>query len=126
MSDNLKTLFELCFFCMHNHSLLCEQFWSMCKQPDRDNITILISYAFETFPVSFGLTLTFFSLITKTNADLCQQCIGHLAHMNQFCEFFDNLSPEEYVSNGETVKMLTSRKLFGRNLINSVNNSCVF
>ena len=115
MSQNLKTLFELCFFCMHDNEYLCEEFWDICKQPDRGNVTILLSYAIETFPISFGLTLTFFSLIAKTNADLCQQVIGHLTHMDQFCEYFENFNSDEYASSGDTVKLLKSRKLFGIN-----------
>ena len=115
MSQNLKTIFELCFFCMHKHQLLGEEFWRMCKQPDRGNITILMSYAIETFPISFGLTLTFFSLIAQSSVDLCQQSLEYLSRMDQFCEYFENFAEDEYASSssGESIKLLKARKLFG-------------
>ncbi len=115
--NHLKNIFELCFFCMHKNEFLCEEFWKMCQQPDRDNITILMSHALETFPISFGLTLTFFSLIASTSPDLCKQTVEFLCNMNQFCEYFDSLNSDEYTSNGEQIRLVKQRKLFEGNML---------
>lgn len=111
--ESLKMLYELTFFCMHANDMVCERFWSLCAQPDRDNATILLSYAMETFPLSFVLTLTFFSLVARTNAHMCKQALEYLARMDQFCEYFDALDMDEYVNNGESVRLIRNRRVFG-------------
>lgn len=112
MGENLKTLYELCFFCMHKNEIICEHFWRLCQLPDRDNLTLLISYSLETFPISFGLTLTFFSQIASTSPELCKQTFEHLTRMDQFCEYFENISPDEYVSSVDSIRLVKNRKLF--------------
>lgn len=113
LGDCLKLLYELTFFCMHNSEVVCERFWSLCQQPDRDNLTILLSYAMETFPISFVLTLTFFSLVCKTSPVMCKQTFEYLSRMDQFCEYFECLNMDEYVVNGEAVRLIKNRRIFG-------------
>ena len=112
MGDNLKTLFELCFFCMDKNELICENFWKACNLPDRENLTILMSHSIEKFPISLGLCFTFFSLISKTNPDLCKQTIDFLSNMDQYCEYLDNLNPDEFTSFDDSIKLLKNHKLF--------------
>lgn len=113
-ADSLKLLYELTFFCMHNCELVCERFWSMCQQADRANATILLSYAMETFPVSFVLTLTFFSLVAKTGGPvMCKQAFEYLTRLDQFCEYFECLGSDEYVVSGEAVRLIRNRRVFG-------------
>lgn len=112
MSQHLKALYELTFFCMNDNEQLCREFWTTCQRAERDNLTILMSYAMDTFPISFGLSLTFFSLLAQVDAPTCQQIMDHLSHMDQFCEYFDNLMPQDYESNGDNVKLLVDKKLF--------------
>lgn len=112
LGDNIKALFDICFFCMQKNKSICENYWMLCKQPDRDNLTILMSHSIETFPINLGLTFTFFSLISKISPDLCKQINDYLTHMDQFCEYFEDLDPNEYNSNGDAVKLIRSRKLF--------------
>ncbi|CAF0748679.1 unnamed protein product [Brachionus calyciflorus] len=112
LGDNLKFIYELTFFCMHKNHVVCEHFWRLCKLPDRDNLTILIFYSLETFPISFSLSLTFFSLIAKTSPELCKQVFEYLSQMDQFCEYLENLSPNEYISSGEEIQLTKPRRLF--------------
>ena len=111
---DLKMLYELCFFCMEANEINCDRFWKACQSSDRDNITILLSYSLETFPINFGTTLTFFSLVARTNLEFCKKVIDYLSQMNQFCEYF-NLMPDEYASNGEQIRLKRKRPLFGKN-----------
>ena len=67
----------------------------------------------ETFPINLGLLFTFFSLIAKANPDYCKQTIDYLTHMDQYCEYFDELDQNEFITNGEAIKLTKSRKLFG-------------
>lgn len=113
LGDSLKLLYELCFFCMLDNEIVCERFWSLCQQADRDNVTILLSYAIETFPISFLLTLTFFSLVCKTSPSMCKQAFEYLSRMDQFCEFFQCLNTDEYVTNGESIRLIKNRKILG-------------
>ena len=113
LGDGMKLLFELCFFCMHDNEVVCERFWSLCQLPDRDNLTLLMSYAMETFPVSFVLTLTFFSLVCRTSPEMCKQAFEYLSRMDQYCEFFQCLNVDEYVTNGDAIRLIKNRKIFG-------------
>lgn len=132
-AQDLKLLYELCFFCMDKCETNCKKFWEACQSADRDNITILMAYSLETFPANFGTTLTFFSLIAKTNVDYCKRVTDYLSQMNQYCEYFD-LLPEDYVANGDTIQLRTRRNLFGTFYLNpgatgtilaSNNSSCM-
>lgn len=112
LGENFRSLYEITFYCMNKNEVICEHFWKLCNQPDRDNITILIYYAMETFPISFDLTLTFFSLIAKTNTELSKQIFEYLGRMDQYCEYLENLSPNDFVTSGEQVQLVNSRKIF--------------
>ena len=91
LGENLRALFDICFFCMQKNKKIAEHFWSACKQPDRENLTILMSHAIETFPVNLELTFTFFSLIAKTKPEFCKQVVDYLTRMDQYCENFEDL-----------------------------------
>jgi hypothetical protein len=118
MHEHLRIIFELCFVCMNDNKYICEDFWRLCNLVDRDNITVLMYYSIEAFPICFRLTLTFFSLIAKTNVDLCRQVIEYISNMDQFCEYLEDISPEEYVSNGDCIKLVKRRALFDNYMLN--------
>ena len=121
-ADNLKYLYELTFFCMNKNEYVCENFWKSCIQPNVSatgaDLTVLMLYAVEKFPISFGLCLTFFSLISKTNVELCKQTIDYLTQqMDQYCEYLETISAEEFQlssssSDEETIRLVKDRKLF--------------
>lgn len=113
IGENFKLLYELCFFCMDKHELICRHFWKLCQQPDRENLTILLFYSLETFPISFAPTLTFFTLLSKSSADLCRQVTDYVSHMDQYCEYFDNLNSDEFTIGGDCIRLVTNRRLFG-------------
>ncbi len=120
-SENLKYLFELTFFCMNKNEFVCENFWKSCIQPNANatggDLTVLMSHAIEKFPISFGLCLTFFSLISKTSVELCKQTIDFLTHqMDQYCEYLDTISADEFqlssTNNDDSIRLVKNRKLF--------------
>jgi hemoglobin-like flavoprotein len=113
IGDQLKIVFELCFFCLNKNEVLCEVFWRTCNLEDRDNLTILMSHAIETFPISFRTTLTFMSLLARTSPKLCKDIIEYLTHMGQYCENYNDISQDEYVGNGEFIRLTRRRRLFG-------------
>ena len=100
---------------MTKNNAICEKFWTSCKSQDRENITILMSHAIETFPINFSMTLKFFSLMSKTSPDLCKQSVEYLTQMYQFCEYFEDIESDEFVLNGESIKLVKNRVLFGIN-----------
>ncbi len=110
--ENLRILFDLCYFCMDKNYVICQKFWNSCQSIDRDNITLLMSHSIDTFPISFRHCLTFFSLISKTNSQLCKQIFEYLNNMDQYCEYQDNLDLDEYVISGDSVNLVKNRKLF--------------
>lgn len=126
LGENLRALFDICFFCMQKNKKIAEHFWSACKQPDRENLTILMSHAIETFPVNLELTFTFFSLIAKTKPEFCKQVVDYLTRMDQYCENFEDLDINEYISNGETLKLVRSRKLFDGYIIGEGQRGTIF
>lgn len=116
--ENLKVLYELAFFCMHDNEAVSERVWRLCQLADRDNVTILFSYALETFPVSFVVALTFFALVAKASPSMCKQTFAHLTCMEQFCEYVECLRLDDYVAaaNGADaggVRLIRNRKVFG-------------
>lgn len=112
LGDNFKALYEITFYCMHQNEAICEHMWKLCNQPDRDNITILINYALETFPISFDLSMTFFSLIAKTSRELCRQVFEYMSRMDQYCEYLENLNPDDYIQGGDQVQLTRTRRIF--------------
>jgi hypothetical protein len=110
--ENLRILFDLCYFCMDKNELISQKFWNTCQSIDRDNITLLMSHSIDTFPISFRHCLTFFSLIAKTNSQLCKQIFEYLNNIDQYCEYLDNLNLDEYVTSGDSVRLVKNRQLF--------------
>lgn len=126
LGDNLCILFDICFFCMQKNKRISSHFWTSCKQPDRGNLTILMSHALETFPINLGFTFSLFSLIARTGSDFCKEVVDYLTHMDQFCEYFEDLNPNEYISNGDSVKLTRNRKLFDGYFLPSGHKGCIF
>ncbi len=142
-SENLKYLFELTFFCMNKNELVCENFWKSCTSQSSSgngesgaDLTVLMLYAVEKFPISFGLCLTFFSLISKTNPDLCQQTLEYLSRqMDQYCEYLDALNSDEFhiitTNTDDSIRLVKNRLLFDncvlsagtRGLLTNLNQS---
>lgn len=73
LGQNIDILYQLTFFCLLDNEYLCERFWSECKGEERDNITVLFANLVEIFPINIEKTLTFFSLILRTNKTLCKE-----------------------------------------------------
>jgi hypothetical protein len=110
--ENLRILFDLCYFCMDKNDYTSQKFWNACQSIDRDNITLLMGHSIDTFPISFRHCLTFFSLIAKTSPQLCKQIFEYLNNMDQYCEYLDNLNLDEYVTSGDSVRLVKNRELF--------------
>lgn len=126
LGDNLRVLFDICFFCMQKNKQVCENFWTACKQPDRENLTILMSHAIETFPINLGFTFTFFSLISKSSAEFCKQIVDYLTHMDQYCEYLEDLDQHEYISNSDAVKLTRGHILFDGYGLGEGHRGCIF
>ncbi len=140
-SENLKYLFELTFFCMNKNEFVCENFWKSCTNQTMNadsspDLTVLMLYAIEKFPISFGLCFTFFSLISKTNPEFCQETLDFLSRqMDQYCEYLDTINSDEFqiqtTNNEDSIRLVKNRFLFDncvlsvgtRGLLTNLNQS---
>ncbi len=111
LGDTLRILFDIAFFCMQQNRRVTEHFWTACKQPDRENLTILMSHALDTFPINLTFTFTFFSLIARSSPDLCKQVVDYLTHMDQYCEYLEDIDTNDYSTSSDSIKLIRPRKI---------------
>ena len=134
VANSVQCMHDLCLFCMEDddnnntnntkRNEVAGLFWRLCMRADRDNATVLLAHALDTFPLSMPLTFAFYAMVARASVHTCKQILHCLANMDQFTELLDAIPTDEYVllssSNhstnntaGDIVRLIRSRKIFG-------------